>query len=77
MVPSLNCGYIRDTFGSTTNFPDEYTSRSLISFTDGHLAPLLVFQGMNDAQVQVDQWPDLKSGLGCCTYPNLCQFSTV
>ena len=64
---SNQCQQLNQTFGTTSENPDAYSERSLINFTTGHTSPLLVIQGMQDAEVQLANWPLFKQRLNECT----------
>ena len=57
MQVSNQCQQLLDTYGSTAENPEAYDDISLLSFTSGHKAPLLLIQGMADADIQLHSWP--------------------
>ena len=59
--PAISASELYQTFGSTSENPDAYHERSLINFTTGHTSPLLVIQGMQDAEVQAGQLATLQA----------------
>jgi len=63
---SATCGLLRRRFGPTTVAPEAYASRSLLRFTRGHRANLLVVQGMADSPIQMRSWPMFKADLEAC-----------
>ncbi len=63
---SATCGLLRRRFGPTTVDPEAYASRSLLRFTQGHRADLLVVQGMADSPIQMRSWPIFKADLEAC-----------
>lgn len=66
-VPSeMECDLLRETYGTTSENPDAYLERSLLHFTENHLSPLLVVQGLNDSPIQMHSWPIFKQALEEC-----------
>jgi len=63
---SATCGLFHRQFGPTTEDPEAYASRSLLRFTRGHRADLLVVQGMADDSIQMRSWPLFKADLEAC-----------
>ncbi len=63
---SAVCGRLRAAFGSTTQDAEAYASRSLLRFTGGHRAKLLVVQGLADAPIQLRSWPMFRAALEAC-----------
>jgi acetyl esterase/lipase len=54
------CRLLKNQFGTTTENPQAYKDRSLLSFTDGHTSDLLLVQGMKDSPIQLHSWPLFK-----------------
>jgi len=63
---SVTCARLRRQFGSTTEDPEAYASRSLLRFTEGHRADLLVVQGLGDSPIQMRSWPLFRAALEAC-----------
>lgn len=68
--PSAVCALLRQTYGTTVNNPTPYSERSLLSFTDGYRADILLVQGMQDSPIQLASWPAFKTRVTSC---NNCQ----
>ncbi len=66
-VPNeMECDLLRETYGTTAENPDAYLERSLLHFTENHLSPLLIVQGLNDSPIQMHSWPIFKEKLEEC-----------
>jgi acetyl esterase/lipase len=63
---SPQCSLLQQTFGPTTQSPQAYTDRSLLSFTQGFQGDILVVQGLNDSPIQMHSWPQFKSDIQNC-----------
>ena len=60
-IPSgITCGLMANTYGSTLINPNAYIERSLLHFTQGHKADILLVQGLNDTPIQLYSWPTFK-----------------
>jgi hypothetical protein len=60
------CGRLAATYGSTTENPDAYTARSLLSFTSGQRSDILFVQGLDDSPIQMRSWPIFREQLEAC-----------
>ena len=67
MQTSNQCQVLLEEYGTTTENPAPYDAISLLNFTDGYKAPYLVFQGMDDADIQLHSWPIFTEAIGNCT----------
>ena len=67
MQTSNQCQILLEEYGTTTENPAPYDAISLLNFTEGYKAPYLVFQGMDDADIQLHSWPIFTEALGNCT----------
>lgn len=63
---SPTCGRLAATYGSTTDDPDAYMARSLLSFTSGQRSDILVVQGLDDSPIQMRSWPMFREQLEAC-----------
>jgi pimeloyl-ACP methyl ester carboxylesterase len=63
----VTCGLLREAYGETTEAPEAYMARSLMSFTAGHRSDILFVQGLDDAPVQLRNWPVFRQRLEACT----------
>jgi poly(3-hydroxybutyrate) depolymerase len=61
------CALLSAEYGSTTENPDAYMQRSLLSFTDGFKSDILFVQGLNDGPIQMYSWPVFKQQLQQCS----------
>lgn len=64
---SVTCTQLAATYGSTTQNPDAYAARSLLTFTSGHRSDIVFFQGLNDSPIQMRSWPLFKEQMEACT----------
>jgi hypothetical protein len=55
------------TCGDVASNPEAYFFRSLLNFTENHQSCLLVFQGLNDAPIQMQNYPVFKQQLENCS----------
>ena len=67
MQTSNQCQVLLEEYGTTTENPAPYDAISLLNFTEGYKAPYLVFQGMDDADIQLHSWPIFTEAIGNCT----------
>ena len=63
---SQPCSLLTENFGSVLDFPREYIERSLLSQINGFKSKILFTQGLQDADIQLDFWPVLKSKVSAC-----------
>ncbi len=61
------CRDLSQAHGSTTEAPDAYTERSLLSFTTGFKADILFTQGLDKQKVHMHSWPAFKEKVLGCT----------
>jgi len=71
------CTLLHTEYGSTSENPDAYMQRSLLSFTDGFKSDILFVQGLNDGPIQMHSWPVFKQQVEQCTDCQLIQFLDV
>ena len=64
---SLPCNALRLAYGTTTENPQAYFARSLLSFTSGFKSDILFVQGLNDSPIQMYSWPVFKQQVATCT----------
>ena len=64
---SNQCQQLLETYGTTAENPDAYDDISLLSFTSGHKAPILLTQGMSDAAIQLHSWPIFREQMSTCS----------
>jgi len=67
LPPGITCSLLSATYGTTQENPDAYSERSLLSFTTGHLSPILFVQGLNDSPIQMYSWPTFRQGMEGCS----------
>jgi len=67
LPPGLVCGLLLQTYGSTQDDAAAYMERSLMSFTNGHLADILFVQGLADSPIQMYSWPTFRQQLEACS----------
>lgn len=77
LAPGITCSLLSGTYGSTQENPDAYTERSLLSFTTGHLSPILFVQGLEDSPIQMYSWPTFRQGMEACSDCGERQFLEV
>jgi hypothetical protein len=65
---SQGCSLIRRSFGTTTQNPDAYESRSLLKFTDGFYSDMLFIQGLMDSPIQLYTWPFFMEKINQCQH---------
>jgi hypothetical protein len=61
------CRLLYDNYGTTTQAPQQYTARSLISFTTGLKSKMLLLQGRADKTYQLTQFANYVNLLNQCT----------
>lgn len=67
-IPSGSaCTKIRHVYGTTTNNPNAYMDRSLLSFSNGFLSDILFVQGLKDTPIQMYSWPGFKKNVSECS----------
>jgi hypothetical protein len=64
---AMECTLLRNNYGSTDENPEAYQARSLLRFTKGYKADLLVIQGMDDSPIYMNSWPMFKTRLENCS----------
>jgi len=61
------CTKIRNANGTTTDNPEAYIQRSLLSFTGGYKADIMFVQGLEDTPIQMYSWPIFRQKVQNCT----------
>jgi len=64
---SVACNLMYITYGGVASNPQAYFARSLLNFTENHQSRLLVFQGLNDSPIQMQNYPVFKQQLENCS----------
>jgi hypothetical protein len=64
--PSPGCGKLAAVYGTTTDDPDAYRARSLLSFTSGQRSDIVFVQGLGDSPIQMRSWPIFREQLEAC-----------
>jgi hypothetical protein len=67
IAAGVTCGLLAEAYGSTTEAPEAYMARSLLSFTTGHRSEILFVQGLDDAPIQLRGWPIFRQRLEACS----------
>ena len=63
----MECNVLRNEYGPTSENPQAYFERSLLSFTDGFKSDILFVQGLNDGPIHMHSWPAFKQKVQSCT----------
>jgi hypothetical protein len=78
IIPNGNaCSLLKITYGTTTDNPDAYMDRSLLSFTNGFKSDILFVQGLNDGNVQMYSWPTFKQQISNCSNCQNAEFIDI
>ncbi|MFN3529857.1 MAG: alpha/beta hydrolase family protein [Bacteroidia bacterium] len=64
--PAMECSLLNQEYGSTSQNASAYFNRSLLNFTDGFKAPMLLVQGLNDGPIHMHSWPQFKQQVQDC-----------
>ncbi len=57
---STTCTKLKNVYGLTSTNSTAYAERSLLNFTNGFKADILLIQGLNDSAIQLFSWPTFK-----------------
>jgi hypothetical protein len=67
ITASTNCQRMKDKYGNTSDNPNAYLERSLLTHLSGFKSRILFTQGMGDSKIQLTSWPILKEKTKTCS----------